>query len=369
MDQVKIGKFISEARRKKNITQKEMAEKLGVTDKTVSRWENGHYLPDISLWKELCEMLDISILDLMNGEQKVRNKKEMEDSILNTIKTTDKKVNNMKKRTIIIIFISVLIIIGTIIVAIYEINQKKKESFVPITYTSRYASKEKDDGWICYFEIENYQSDYNYYIYDCINLKYQSLDDFYAIGKEVDKNGEEFEYRSTTRWVDYIWSKYSSDIRKISNYFQDNNYKSVITMEDLAGLELETDIDKNEVLELYNEAVNSKKMIQFGKFIDFQPVNVLKSMNINGYEWTFGYNVVHGRIENVYLDCKYDNVWLNDIKEKTEYQKQILENIPIIENYIQTNQTLKLPKEFDVDIVYTHLISMLDDIKKIEYND
>ena len=87
-------------------------------------------------------------------------------------------------------------------------------------------------------------------------------------------------------------------------------------------------------------------------------------MNINGYEWTFGYNIFHGRIENVYLDCKYDNVWLNDIKEKTDYQKIILEDIPIIENYILTNQTFNLSENFDKDIVYTHLIYLLNDIKK-----
>lgn len=369
MDQVKIGKFISEARRKKNITQKEMAEKLGVTDKTVSRWENGHYLPDISLWKELCEILDISILDLMNGEQKERNKKEMEESIFNTIKTNDKKIKNMKKRTIIIIFASILIIIGTIIAAIYEINNNKKQTYEPISFISRYASVEKDDGWVCYFEISNYQNDYNYYIYNCINLKHQTLDDFYAIGTEMDKNGKSFEYRVKPIWVDYIWSNYEPDLRKISNYFQERNFKNNITIDDLKDLKLETDIDKNEVLDLYNKAVNSKRVLQFGKFIDFQPVNVIKSMNINGYEWTFGYNIFHGRIENVYLDCKYNNVWLNDIKEKNDYQKIILEDIPIIENYILANQTLNLPEKFDKNIVYTHLIYMLNDIKKIEYND
>ena len=132
----------------------------------------------------------------------------------------------------------------------------------------------------------------------------------------------------------------------------------------MKDLKLETDIDKTEVLDLYNKAVNSKRVLQFGKFKDFQPVNVLKSMNINGYEWTFGYSIFHGRIENVYLDCKYNNVWINDIKEKTEYQKIILEDIPIIENYILTNQTFNLSENFDKDIVYTHLIYLLDDIKK-----
>ena len=105
MDQRKIGEFIKNSRKEKNITQKDLADKLYVTDKTVSRWENGHYLPDLSLWKELCEILDISILELINGEKSKKEnitKKEMEDSIFNTVDFTSKKMKKMKKKTIIL---------------------------------------------------------------------------------------------------------------------------------------------------------------------------------------------------------------------------------------------------------------------------
>lgn len=63
MDQEKIGKFILECRKSKNLTQSELAEKLGITDKSVSNWENGRNMPDLSLFKPLCEILDISIND------------------------------------------------------------------------------------------------------------------------------------------------------------------------------------------------------------------------------------------------------------------------------------------------------------------
>ena len=58
MNQEKIGKFISECRRNKKMTQSELAEKLGVTDKSIGNWENGRNMPDLSLFKPLCDELD-----------------------------------------------------------------------------------------------------------------------------------------------------------------------------------------------------------------------------------------------------------------------------------------------------------------------
>ena len=73
MNQEKIGKFIAELRKEKKITQSELAEKLGVTDRSVSNWENGKNMPDLSLFKPLCDILSISINELMSGE-KIDNK-------------------------------------------------------------------------------------------------------------------------------------------------------------------------------------------------------------------------------------------------------------------------------------------------------
>ena len=69
MDQVKIGKFIAQCRNEKNITQEELGEKLGVTNKTISRWENGHYLPDIEMMQLLSKEFSISINELISGEK------------------------------------------------------------------------------------------------------------------------------------------------------------------------------------------------------------------------------------------------------------------------------------------------------------
>lgn len=69
MNQEKIGKFIYECRKNKNLTQEQLAEKLGVTSKSISRWENGNTMPDYSLLKDLCNELDISINELLSGEE------------------------------------------------------------------------------------------------------------------------------------------------------------------------------------------------------------------------------------------------------------------------------------------------------------
>ena len=68
MDQVKIGKFIAECRKKEGLTQAQLAEKLNITDRAVSKWENGKSMPDSSIMLELCGILKITVNDLLSGE-------------------------------------------------------------------------------------------------------------------------------------------------------------------------------------------------------------------------------------------------------------------------------------------------------------
>ena len=68
MDQIKIGKFIAECRKRNNLTQMQLAERLHVTDRAVSKWENGRSMPDSSIMLELCDVLKIKVNDLLNGE-------------------------------------------------------------------------------------------------------------------------------------------------------------------------------------------------------------------------------------------------------------------------------------------------------------
>ena len=85
MDTIKIGKFIAELRKEKSLTQKELAENLGVSDKTVSKWERGINLPDPTLYFPLCNTLDISINELFAGERIEEDKmiEKSEENIIN----------------------------------------------------------------------------------------------------------------------------------------------------------------------------------------------------------------------------------------------------------------------------------------------
>ena len=76
MDQIKIGAFLKELRKEQNLTQEQFAEQLGVSSRTVSRWETGNNMPDISLLTEIAEFYDVSIPELINGERKSENMNE-----------------------------------------------------------------------------------------------------------------------------------------------------------------------------------------------------------------------------------------------------------------------------------------------------
>lgn len=107
MDQIKIGKFISTLRKEQNMTQAELAAKLGVTDRAVSKWENGRGLPDLSFIVPLSEALDISINELLSGEriEKEHYQEKLEENIVQTIEFSKKKVKSTRK-----IFFSILAI-------------------------------------------------------------------------------------------------------------------------------------------------------------------------------------------------------------------------------------------------------------------
>ena len=94
MNQEKIGKFISDCRKKKKLTQSDLAEKLGVSDRTVGNWENGRNMPDLSLFKPLCDELDITINELLSGEKlpKEKYQEKFEENIINTIDYSAKKL-------------------------------------------------------------------------------------------------------------------------------------------------------------------------------------------------------------------------------------------------------------------------------------
>ena len=83
MDQVKIGKFIAECRKRNNLTQMQLAEKLNITDRAISKWENGKAMPDSSIMLDLCQELKINVNELLSGEViKMENYNEKAEELL-----------------------------------------------------------------------------------------------------------------------------------------------------------------------------------------------------------------------------------------------------------------------------------------------
>lgn len=104
MDQIKTGKFIATLRKEKDLTQEQLGEKLGVTNKTISRWENGNYMPDIEMLSLLSKEFDVSINELISGERLlIDNFKKAADNNLvmalnNSIFTLKEKIAFFKKK-------------------------------------------------------------------------------------------------------------------------------------------------------------------------------------------------------------------------------------------------------------------------------
>lgn len=116
MDQVKIGKFIAECRREKNLTQMQLAEKLNITDRAVSKWETGRAMPDSSIMIELCSVLGINVNELLSGERiEMENYNKVAEENLLTLKKqkeeSDKRLLNIEVIMGIISIIMYLIVI------------------------------------------------------------------------------------------------------------------------------------------------------------------------------------------------------------------------------------------------------------------
>ena len=116
MNQEKIGKFIRKCRKEKNITQQDLANKLNVTDKAISKWENGRCLMDISLLKPLSECLGVSIVELINGEKIEENEisKKSTEIVEKTLKYADKKIKKSRVKIILLTCIILMFVYAVV---------------------------------------------------------------------------------------------------------------------------------------------------------------------------------------------------------------------------------------------------------------
>lgn len=119
MDQVKIGRFIAARRKGANLTQMQLAEKLGITDRAVSKWETGRSLPDSSIMLELCGVLEITVNDLLSGEIVTMENynKEIENKLVEMVRQKEEADKKMLTLEWVIGILSCIVLFAPIFVA------------------------------------------------------------------------------------------------------------------------------------------------------------------------------------------------------------------------------------------------------------
>ena len=125
MDQTKIGKFIAECRKKVNLTQMQLAEKIGITDKAISKWERGMAMPDSSIMLELCDILNISVNELLSGEKisMENNSQKNEQLLLDMAKELERKNKTIWSYMWAIMIVSMTALFAGILIAAFLIPE------------------------------------------------------------------------------------------------------------------------------------------------------------------------------------------------------------------------------------------------------
>ena len=125
MDQIKIGRFIAACRKRANLTQLQLADKLGITDKAISKWERGITMPDTSIMLELCDILVISVNELLSGEKinMENSSQKNEQLLLDMAKELEKKNKTIWSSMWAIMIVSMTALIAGIFIAAFLIPE------------------------------------------------------------------------------------------------------------------------------------------------------------------------------------------------------------------------------------------------------
>ena len=126
MDQIKIGKFIAECRKKNNLTQMQLAEKLNITDRAISKWENGKSLPDSSIMLDLCSELKITVNELLSGEMidMKEHDKKTEELLLELASQDELKNKKLLTAMWILLIASTVFYIGIVLLAVLLLKEE-----------------------------------------------------------------------------------------------------------------------------------------------------------------------------------------------------------------------------------------------------
>ena len=125
MNQIKIGRFIADCRKKSNLTQLQLAEKLGITDKAISKWERGITMPDSSIMLELCDILSINVNELLSGEKinMENNNQKNEQHLLDMAKEVEQKNKTIWTSMWVIMIVSIVALLAGVSITAYLIPE------------------------------------------------------------------------------------------------------------------------------------------------------------------------------------------------------------------------------------------------------
>ena len=336
MDQNKSGKFIAKLRKEKNMTQEQLAEKMGVSINAVSKWERGLSFPDVSLYKKLCKELNINIEELINGE-KDNSEEAKEKAIISTINETNKIKRNSKKMLIIFSVIFVIIICGLI-----YYNKNLKVNLV-------------NDSDFLYDEVINFIKEKEFK--ENPDAKEKDFNVFYSY------HPFGIEKKNNYKYV-YLW------LYDQSYYIEKEEYGGGLAISSGSSMPIKAIFKDNKLQDIVypkdgNQYVSSIKEM-FPGIIEYQVLNFDKEKNINKL-----FNEVEQR-KSIYYDylnldmskITIDDLVYNDLIFSVEYKESEC-NIPVLLN-IYKNNKYRLFTEYKACKAGTICTAMLQYNKSIE---
>ena len=365
MDKEKIGNLIYELRTNQNLTQKDLSEKLNVSIQAISKWERGLGLPDIALFKPLSEFLNISIIELMNGQrmEKDIDKGKVDKTILETV-----SMNNKAKRKLKLVFgviIAIILVISLVMTQYFVNNKSKDNKELCVGFESKVGINVKSDGWLEILEISYICDGSINYSFSGKNLKYRFIEGYGDTELGIDEDGNEvtlYPY-AHPQYLDN--PVYSVDFYAINNYLNTKKFKGKIGIEDLRGLDLNY-LDKQEFMELFNKVIASPINNSWGPY-SFYPESDLIESKQKEYTWTIGYyisrgNIMHVDIELIYKDGKHLSKLVDD-KLATSIQKQLADTVDNLEIEIVKKNRFAIFENTDKP-----LNSLAELLKEIDYS-
>lgn len=339
MDQNKIGNFISTERKNKKLTQKELSEKLNISEKTISKWECGKGLPEVSLMKPLCKELDITVTELLNGEKEVTESNQ-EDGIIKYMDYTKKK---SKHKVFLISILFIMLITFILSTVIYFFNTYNKIAVYELSgYNDNFSIDEM------YFTKSNM---YNILSTGNISVKNKTINEadiievFLKSGNRLIIGRSYSNFNGHTYPEKYGYSELLDDekIANISNWYIEVSYKE--------NNKLKKDIIKlkNEVLMKNNEFV-SKKIEPIGN--DTQSNEEIENANKSQLD-RFN-NQAQALIEKGYIESYRDELhgFYGRFVKKTSndnYSVTIGMSTPCIEYQTQINKSTQIKINLNIN--------------------